>query len=363
MSLTVNKLLREDLRSFGGYQSARSQALVGDVWLNANESAWANPSDTHTQLRRYPQPQPQALREQLARLYDVRTEQLLIGRGSDEGIDLLLRAFCAPGQGAIVTAPPVFGMYAVCAKLHGAGVVEVPLQETAQGLCADLKAMGAAALKSGAQLVFVCSPGNPSGELVALDRISALAQALQGRAIVVVDEAYLEYTDAVSASTLLERYDNIAVLRTLSKAHALAGARVGCVLGQTPLIEALRRCQAPYPVAQPVEAAALAALSPQALALSRSRMEAVREARTKLAAGLERLAQVRKVYPSQGNFILARFIDADTAFAALLAAGIVVRDMRSMPQLGDALRITVGSIEECRRVLAALATVELEKVA
>ena len=147
MTTTVNALLREDLRDFSGYKSARSEALTGEVWLNANESAWVNASDATARLRRYPQPQPEALRVRLAQLYGVTPAQLLIGRGSDEAIDLLVRAFCAPGRGAIVTAPPVFGMYAVCARLHGARVMEVPLRDGADGLCADLPAMGKAALE------------------------------------------------------------------------------------------------------------------------------------------------------------------------------------------------------------------------
>ncbi len=354
MSTTVQALLREDLRDFGGYKSARSEALSGSIWLNANESAWANPGDADGRLRRYPQPQPEELCARLAALYGVAPAQLLVGRGSDEGIDLLLRAFCLPGQGRIVIAPPVFGMYAVCARLHGAGIVEVPLHDDEAGLCANLPAMGEAALAQAASLLFLCSPGNPSGELLPLEAIAALAQRLRGRCLVVVDEAYLEYAGAASASTLLATHDNIAVLRTLSKAHALAGARVGCVLGNPLLIAALRRVQAPYPLPQPVVVAAMAALQPQALALTCSRMAAVHEARTRLLGGLCALPGVKRAYPSAGNFLLVRFSDADAAFAALLAAGVVVRDMRAMPQLGDALRITVGSMEDCRRVLAVL---------
>lgn len=354
MMSTVDALLREDLRDFGGYRSARSETLSGSIWLNANESAWANGSDADGRLRRYPPPQPAALCARLAELYGVQPSQLLVGRGSDEGINLLLRTFCMPGRGRIVIAPPVFGMYAVCARLHGAGVVEVPLHDDAAGLCASLPAMGEAALAQGARLLFLCSPGNPSGELLPLEAIAALAQRLAGRCLVVVDEAYLEYAAAPSAVSLLATHDNVAVLRTLSKAHALAAARVGCVLGTPALIAALRRCQAPYPMPQPVVDAALAALQPQALALTRSRMAAVCEARTRLANGLRSVPGVRRVYASAGNFLLVRFDDCDAAFAALLAAGVVVRDMRAMPQLHDALRISVGSMDECRHVLAAL---------
>jgi len=360
---TASRLLREDLRDFAGYASARSHAVQGEVWLNANESALPSAADPDGTLRRYPDPQPQALGSALARLYRVPSEALLVTRGSDEGIDLLLRAFCPPGRGAIVIAPPVFGMYAVCARLHGARVVEVPALDTGEAWRSDLDAMAVAAEASGAGLVFVCNPGNPTGEAVPADAIEALAARLAGRALVVVDGAYAEFADEVLDPALLDAHDNLVLLRTLSKAHALAAARVGCVLGNPQLIAALRRVQAPYPLPQPVVDAALAALAPSALALTRSRMAAVCEARARLADGLRMLPQVRRVYPSAGNFLLVRFADAGAAFAALLSAGVVVRDMRAMAQLGDALRITVGSIEECRRVLAALEAARMEVAA
>ena len=363
MNATVAALLREDLRDFGGYKSARSDLIEGDVWLNANESAWSNPSDPGATLRRYPDPQPRGLRSMLAGLYEVEPNQLLLGRGSDEAIDLLVRAFCAPGQGAIAISPPVFGMYAVCARLHGARIVEVPLVDGEQGLCVDMKALGDAALANGASLVFLCSPGNPSGEALSLIEIAGLAIRLRGKALVVVDEAYGEYSDMPSATALFPAHENIAVLRTLSKAHALAAARVGCVLGAPELIEALRRCQAPYPMPQPVTEAALKAIAAPSLAATTVRVSETREARERLADGLRRLPQVLRVYPSSGNFLLVRFIDVDAAFAQLLEDGVVVRDMRAMPQLGDALRISVGTPEECRRALAALDADAVEVVA
>ena len=357
---TVAALLRSDLRDFVGYRSARSDTLEGDVWLNANESPWANTGTPAHDLRRYPAPQPQALRSAMARLYDVRPEQLLLGRGSDEGIDLLLRAFCMPGQDCIVIAPPVFGMYAVCARLHGTRVVEVPLVDGSKGLNADLEAMVDAVISQDARLLFLCSPGNPSGEALDLDAIAAVAERVRGRTIVVVDEAYAEFSDQPSAIGLLEAHDNVAVLRTLSKAHALAAARIGCVLGSTEMIEALRRCQAPYPVPQPCADIGCDALSEVALQKTRARVGEVISERANVAQAMTGLPGVRRVYASQGNFLLVRFDDAGDAFQRLLRAGVVVRDMRSQPQLGDALRITIGSPEQNARVLAALAQNEVE---
>ncbi|WP_422506512.1 histidinol-phosphate transaminase [Stenotrophomonas sp. GZD-301] len=351
---SILSLVRSDLQAFAGYSSARSSALAGDVWLNANESAWANPADAAGGARRYPDPQPAALRGRLASLYGCAPEQLLIGRGSDEAIDLLVRALCEPGRDAVVTTPPVFGMYAVCARLQNAPLVEVPLVDHGDALAADIDAVIAAALAANAKLVFLCSPSNPAGSAIMLAEIERVATALQGRALVVVDEAYGEYAEQPSATTLLSRYDNIAVLRTLSKAHALAAARIGSLIADAGLIQLLRRCQAPYPVPAPCADLALAGLAPDALAVTTQRIAQVKTERARLRAGLTALPGVLRVYPSQGNYLLVRFADAQGAFDALLAAGVVVRDQRAAPQLGDALRITLGSPEQNDRVLAAL---------
>jgi len=354
MSGSILDLVRADLRDFAGYSSARSATVQGEVWLNANESAWANPADNEASCRRYPQPQPQALREALAALYGCTPEQLLIGRGSDEAIDLLVRALCRPGEDAVLVTPPVFGMYAVSARLQGAPLCEVPLVETEQGLCVDLPAVLAAATSSRARIVFLCSPSNPAGSSIALDDIAELAARLRGQALVVVDEAYVEFAAQDSATRLLPQHENLAVLRTLSKAHALAAARIGSVIAAPELIAVLRRCQAPYPVPQPCTELALQALAPVALASTRERIAEVKRERTNLQQALAILPGVRKVYPSQGNFLLVRFDDAEVAWRALLAAGVVVRDQRGAPQLDDALRISLGTPEQNARIVAAL---------
>jgi histidinol-phosphate aminotransferase len=360
----VLDLVREDLRAFAGYSSARSHAVEGRIWLNANESAWNNAADAAGALRRYPAPQPEALRARLAALYGARAEQVLIGRGSDEAIDLLVRALCRAGQDPVVIAPPVFGMYAVCARLQGAPIVEAPMRDHADGWVSDLAAMRDLATARRAKIVFLCSPGNPTGELIELAAIRALAQALSGRALVVVDEAYLEYAGSdhaggKSAVTLIDEYPNIAVLRTLSKLHALAGARVGCVIADPALIAVLRRCQAPYPVPEPCAALALRALEPDALDAARARAAQVRSERARMLAALPAFAGVRRVYPGAGNFLLARFDDAEGVYRRLLAAGVVVRDMRAVPGLEDALRITIGAPEENDALCAALSPVEV----
>ncbi|TBR07610.1 MAG: histidinol-phosphate transaminase [Lysobacter sp.] len=348
-------LVRADLRDFRGYRSARSETLVGDVWLNANESPFANAGDADELLRRYPDPQPDALRVALAELFGCAPGNLLAGRGSDEGIDLLVRALCTPGDGAIVVTPPTFGMYAVSARLHGTRVVGVPLQDTPDGFRCLFDAIATAAIDAGARLVFLCSPGNPTGAVLPLGDICALASRLEGRAVVVVDEAYQDYAAGDSVITRLADHANLAVLRTLSKAHALAGARIGVVIARPELIDALRRCQAPYPLPQASVAQALQALAAPALARTRANVQRVLDERERVFRGVGAARGVRRVYRSDANFLLVRFHDAQQAFNDLLAAGVVVRDMRAMPGLGDALRITIGSAGENDRVLAVLA--------
>lgn len=350
----VLALVRPDLQAFAGYSSARSAAVQGDVWLNANESAWANPADTAGSSRRYPEPQPLALREGLSALYGVQPQQLLIGRGSDEAIDLLVRALCVPGRDGVLVTSPVFGMYAVCARLQGAALIDVPLVDGEDGLHADLDAVIGAAQQQGAKLVFLCAPSNPAGSDISLAGIERVATALRGQALVVVDEAYVEFAQRPSATTLLAAHANLAVLRTLSKAHALAAARIGTLIAAPELIALLRRCQAPYPVPTPCAELAVQALQPAALARTAERVATVIAERERLFAALPGLPGVRRVYPSAGNYLLVRFGDAQAAFDALLAAGVVVRDQRAAPQLGDALRISIGTREENDRVLAAL---------
>ena len=357
MSRDPLELLREDLRDFAGYRSARSERLQGDVWLNANEAARANTADAGDRLRRYPQPQPDALVAALASLYRCARDRLLVSRGSDEAIDLLVRAFCAPGRDAVLVTPPVFGMYAVCARLQSARLIEVPLADGPSDFTVELSRVAAAAKSGGARLVFLCSPGNPTGGQLAAEDVLRLARELDGVALVVIDEAYVEFADAPSLAGCIGEVRNLVVLRTLSKAHALAGVRIGSAIADPGVIAALRRCQAPYPVPAPCATQAVQALSPGVLARTRALVAETRAQRQSLRRELERLPDVTRVYPSQGNFLLVRFDDAEKAFGSLLDAGVVVRDMRAMPQLGDALRISIGTAEENARLLRALALV------
>jgi histidinol-phosphate aminotransferase len=348
------ELVRPDLRGFAGYASARRTQATGRVWLNANESAVASPVDASGALNRYPDPQPPELRARLAAHYGVAPEALMVTRGSDEGIDLLVRAFCRAGRDAVAVATPCFGMYAVSARIQGAPLAEVMLEDDGHSWRLDLDAMTAMVAMRGARLVFLASPANPTGQALPGEAVHALASRLRGRAIVVVDEAYGEYAGEPGAAAMLAELPNLVVLRTLSKAHALAGARIGALLAAPGLVALLRNLSAPYPLAAPSVALALAALAPDALATTRARCAATIVERGRVAEALRRTRGVRTVYPSDANFLLVRVADADAALARLLEAGVVVRDMRAMAGLGDALRITIGTPAENDAMLAAL---------
>ena len=350
----VLELLRPDLRDFVGYASARRIGGRGSVWLNANESPTPSTADDSGGLHRYPDPQPVQLRERMAAVYGVPTQQLLVTRGSDEGIDLLVRAFCRAGVDSIATAPPSFGMYAVCARIQGAALVEIPLLDSGTAWSLDSDGVLQAVANQSVRLVFLCSPANPTGQALELAQIAALADGLRGRAVLVIDEAYAEFSAQASASALLAKYSNLVVLRTLSKAHALAGARIGALLAAPGLVAMLGNLSAPYPIPAPSAAVALAALSDDCLTQARLRCAATLLERERLRTALQTLTSVRTVYPSDGNFLLLRCLRAQLSLDALQAAGIVVRDMRAVPRLGDALRVTVGSVAENDQLLDAL---------
>ncbi len=348
--MSVLDLARPEIRAMQPYSSARMEASGGQVFLNANESAWAPAGDNGLGCNRYPEPQPAALLDVLSSLYGVRREQLLVSRGSDEAIDLLVRAFCRAGQDAILIQPPTFGMYAVAARIQNAAVVEVPL---ASDFSLDVDAV-LGAMTPAVRLVFVCSPNNPSGKSVSRADVERLLQGLAGRALLVVDEAYVEFSDEGSVADLIDRHEYLAVLRTLSKAWALAGARIGSLLASPALISLLRLIIPPYPLPLPCVAAALAALSAEGQQQARDHLAVLRSEQQRMQAALRALPGVRAVLPSQTNFLAVRFDDPGAAYRQLLDAGVVVRDVRRYPNLQDALRITIGAPQENDRVLSVL---------
>ena len=356
----VLKFVREDLREFSGYASARRTGLNGKIFLNANESPWPPALNPAQGLNRYPQQQPEPLRARLAALYQLGPEQLLLTRGSDEAIDLLVRSACRAYQDAIITTPPTFGMYSVCARIQAARVLEVPLLERGDTWRADFAGILSAVRANPVKIIFLCSPGNPVGAAIDAGELAEFLTLLDGRALVVVDEAYGEYMASQSAIGLLSSFENVLVLRTLSKAFALAAARIGVVMGDPELISVLRAIAPPYPLSSLATDAASAALTEESVQVAMQRIAQIVVERDRLRAELLQLRFVRQVYASDANFLLLRLERCEDVFKRLLASGIVVRDMRSMPGLEDALRISIGSPDENEQLLEVMQALQME---
>ena len=351
---TITDLARADLRDLIPYQSARSIGGAGEVWLNANEAPTAPDIQAAcTALNRYPEPQPQQVLAAYARYAQVPPENVLITRGGDEGIELLVRAFCQPGRDALIYCPPTYGMYAVSAATLGLPTVTVPLTADFQ---LDLPAIEAAL--PGVKVLFICNPNNPTGTRLNRADLDALLAMTRGRAIVVIDEAYIEYSAADTLAGELPRQPHLALIRTLSKAHALAGIRCGFVLANPELINLLAKIIAPYPIPTPVAAIAAQALSAAGLAQMRQRVADTLAARAALQAALQKSPLVREVYESVANFLLARFNDGPAVFNALWQRGIILRSQENAHGLAGCIRITVGSHAENDTLIRALRQLE-----
>ena len=344
----VTELARADIVALRVYEHAAWRPELQR--LHANELPW-DPSgrDAREGLNRYPQPQPRALLERLAELYGVSPASVLLGRGSDEAIDLLCRAFCRAGMDAALVCPPTFGMYSVSARIQGAAVIEVPLLAE-HGFALDERQV-LERCTARTKLLFLCSPNNPTGNLLEEAAVLRLATALAGRALVVLDEAYLEFSGRASLARRLAEFPNLAVLRTLSKAYGLAGARCGALLADPEVIALLRKIIPPYAIPRLTADAALARLAPGALATLQPQLATLLAERSRLQRELPALRAVRRVWPSDANFILAEFEDAGDALERAAAAGLLVRDARGYPGLGRALRISIGTPEQNTRLL------------
>jgi histidinol-phosphate aminotransferase len=318
--------------------------------LHANEAPWRPTGDTTAAgLNRYPEPQPQALIERMAALYGVPPSSVLATRGSDEAIDLLSRIYLRAGVDAILQCVPTFGMYQVAARIQGAGVVETPLDRE-RGWALDPERL-LAAWQPHIKLVYLCSPNNPTANLLDVAALEYVCETLDGKAVVVIDEAYIEWSRSSSLTRWLDRFPTLAILRTFSKAHALAGARLGALLAAPELIELARRVIPPYSLAQPTVEAALRALQPAELVAGQTRLESLLAEREYLARGLEASPWVDRVWPSDANFLLIDCRDADGFMSAVLAGGLIVRDLRAHPALPHSLRVSVGSRAQNQELL------------
>ena len=331
--------------------SARGGATDA-LHLDANENPYAPPPVVGADgYNRYPSQQPVKLVNRLADLYGVKPDQLMVGRGADEGIECLLRAFCEAGQDSILTCPPTFGYYRTCADIQGADVVEVPLSAAYEWNIAAIKK---AAKPTNVKMVFLCSPNNPTGNSLARDAILDICGALP-ETLIVVDEAYIEFSEQESLTDQLGDVQNLVILRTLSKAYALAGVRGGALLAHPDVIDLLLKVLPPYPIARPVETAILNALAPSAMAVHAQRLAEALSERERLAEGLAKSKFVTTVYPSDANFLLLDVNGADALFSRLRQFNVKIRDYRSTT---GRVRVSVGSPDENTIALQAFGVME-----
>jgi len=345
--MNILDLARPDIVALKAYSHASWDPAFER--LHANELPWRTETDrSKAGLNRYPEPHPHELAARLAELYGVPPETLLPGRGSDESIDLLVRGFCRAGVDNVIICPPTFGMYAVAARIQGAEVREVPLLKDGYEL--DVEGI-VRAKDANTKIVFLCSPNNPTGNRISPKQIESVLNAMDG--LVVVDEAYIEFSGGDSLATWLPHYPNLVVLRTLSKAYGLAGARVGSLIATAPIVALLAKVIPPYSIPQLTIEAVFATLTEPQIRIQRERIAQVLAERERIAAALRASRQVSKVWPSDANFLLVDFKDPEAALAATRAEKLLIRDMRSVsPQ---SLRISVGSPGQNDRLIRSLA--------
>jgi histidinol-phosphate aminotransferase len=328
------------IASLTAYSSAKSEKLSGSTWLNANESPFTTEFEVNlTNLNRYPDPQPEAVISAYASYANLAPSNVLMTRGADEGIELLVSTFCQGGVDAIAQFIPTYGMYKVTAESTNVALINLTQSDLLEASTTELveKALNA-------KLVFICNPNNPTGSVVPLKRIEEIAYAFKDKAIVVVDEAYIEFCDKLTATQLIESHQNVVVLRTLSKAFALAGLRTGFVLSNQSLITTMRKVLAPYPVSTVVASIAEQALSPCNINSMKRQVTILNNNRETLISKLRQSNKVVKILPSLANFVTIKLSDKCYITKAM-ANGLIMRPFTLYGE-DDWLRISIGSEQE-----------------
>lgn len=351
--MNVVQLARPEIRDLAAYDAASQ--VDGTIRLNANESPYPNSADKFRRpLNRYPEVRPASLQAALAGHYQCRLEQLLVTRGSSEAIDIVIRAFCRAGEDNVVVATPGFSMYAHYARIQGAAVVEVPALPE-QDFRIDVDALIAAS-NAESRVIFLCSPNNPTGASVSREDLTRLIEARHEHSVIVVDEAYVEFSGTASTIELLDRHSNLLVLRTLSKAQGFAGARCGAVAGDPAVIRLLAAIQAPYAMATPVVECVEDAFNSAAVETAADRIGELVKERERLRAEISNFRFVKNVYTSDANFFLICVDDADHVAQWCKQHSILLRQYGGV--LSDCIRVSVGSPHENDLLLRALTALE-----
>ncbi len=335
--VNIQNLLRDNIKNLKPYSSARDE-YTGDVgiFLDANENSYG--SIPEGKLNRYPDPHQKKLKNRLSDLKNVCVENIFIGNGSDEAIDLIIRAFCEPSKDKILILPPTYGMYKVAAQINDVDIVEVPLTSNFE---IDSNSV-ITAIDKNVKIVFVCSPNNPTGNILRKESIKEILNSFDG--LVVIDEAYIDFVKIESWIAELNNYNNLIILQTFSKAWGLANIRVGMAFSNEEIIDVLNKIKYPYNVNGVSQSLILKALENES---EKNKLVAILiSERDKLANELLALSFIDRVFPSDSNFLLAQVQNATRVYEYLLAEKIIVRNRSNMIHCKECLRFTVGTEEE-----------------
>ena len=340
--INIVSLLRENIKSLKPYSSARDEytGSIG-IFLDANENSFGSIPDGN--LNRYPDPHQREIKEKLSKIKKTNPENIFIGNGSDEAIDLLMRAFCKPGKDSILIMPPTYGMYRVAADINDVNIIEAPL--TAEFTIETDEVLSS--IKTNTKMIFICSPNNPSGNLLSRNSILKILSSFDG--IVVVDEAYIDFANEDSWISKLNSFNNLVVLQTFSKAWGLANIRVGMAYANEIIISVLNKIKYPYNVNGVSQQIIIDTLDNEA-----RKNEVVNKIlfeRNKLVKVLSTLDIIEHIFSTDSNFILAKVSDANKVYDHLLENKIIVRNRSNMINCEECLRFTVGTEEENNKLI------------
>lgn len=334
-NFNINNLIRPTIKALKPYSSARDEFQGNSdamVFLDANENPFENG------VNRYPDPKQRGVKALLSEIKNVHSENMLLGNGSDEVLDLIFRAFCEPNKDHIIILPPTYGMYSVLANINAIGIKEVQLSNSFQPQVEAILNV----VDDSSKILFLCSPNNPTGNSFSSQSIEELLNKFKG--IVVIDEAYIDFSKEKSWMDRLEEFPNLIVTQTLSKAYGMAGIRLGICYASTEIISVLNRIKPPYNVNELTQQKAIQQLSIQDL--TTNQIHAILKERTLLISELESVRFISKIYPSDANFVLVKVDDATKRYDQLINQGIVIRNRTTQPGCENCLRLTVGTSEE-----------------
>lgn len=345
MEFNLDSLVRDNIKNMTAYSSARHEfSGNASIYLDANENSFGSPLPDN--FNRYPDPLQMQVKEKLSKIKGVPPQNIFLGNGSDEAIDLLYRIFCEPGRDNVIIFPPTYGMYEVCAEMNDIKIKKVNLTKKYQ---LDIEAIEQA-IDPFTKLIFICSPNNPTGNSINHADVEIILNNFNG--IVIIDEAYINYAKQKTFISALTEYPNLVVMQTLSKAWGLAGLRLGMAFASQPIIELMNKVKYPYNINTATQLLALEALDK--IEWVNKHIATTVIEREKLKNELLNLSTTEIVYPSDANFLLVKMKDAKKIYYMLCDSGIIVRDRSKVILCEDCLRITIGTPEENKQLIEEL---------